>query len=262
MVIADPAKGANSFKDESDFHKVAQGKCVDMLVAHTPRASWQDKAFKGSLKIASIRDPVLRAISAYEHSIKCGQHCSMCWKLINDKVRWARQCHDVADAQYNLMRGVYEDVEDIIDDYDFVLVTERYLESLIVLRHVLGISLVEMLYIDIDDEGDTEGSDSHVVSLTGQPQRFLDVVVSRNQNDRKLYDTANVYTHTYTHYHTYTHTYTHNQSSVSFVNVMIPCVCVCYTFLPFTLLSASVFIFCLLVSIFVAHSQVSQVPLF
>lgn len=138
MEVADPPKGGNAFRDETDFHRVAQGRCVDMLVAHTKRAPWIDKAFKGSLKFTSVslrtpfnfektspplntyctyilfflfqclhqvRDPIIRAVSAYEHSLACGQHCSMCWKLIEDKVRWARQCADVADAQYNLMKG-------------------------------------------------------------------------------------------------------------------------------------------------------------
>lgn len=185
MVVVDPPKGGNSFKDESDFHRVAQGKCVDMLVAHTKRASWLDKAFKASLKFSSIRDPVLRAVSAYEHSVACGQHCSMCWKLLNDKIRWARQCSDVADAQYNLMKGAFIEPEDIIDDYDFVLVTERYFESLVVLRHILGVSLAEMLHLD------EEMNENHVVSLSNQPQRFLDVIVARNENDRNLYQVAN-----------------------------------------------------------------------
>jgi hypothetical protein len=54
MEVVDPPRGANSFRDETDFHRVAQGRCVDLLVAHTQRAPWLDKAFKGSLKFTSV----------------------------------------------------------------------------------------------------------------------------------------------------------------------------------------------------------------
>jgi hypothetical protein len=86
MVVADPAKGRNSFKSDADFHQIAQGKCVDYLVAHVKRGAWLDKAFKGALKFTSIRDPMQRAISAYMHSKECGEHCAMCWKFLDDKV--------------------------------------------------------------------------------------------------------------------------------------------------------------------------------
>lgn len=91
-----------------------------------------------------------------------------------------------------------DDPEDIVDDYDFILVTERYMESLVVLRHILGVSLPEMLFLEPTQtneygSGGTAMGGSHVVSLSAHSQRFLDVIVSRNRIDRKLFDAANVY---------------------------------------------------------------------
>jgi hypothetical protein len=55
MAVADPPDGKATFASSADFHRVAQGRCVDMLVAHTARAPWLDKAFKGGLRITSVR---------------------------------------------------------------------------------------------------------------------------------------------------------------------------------------------------------------
>lgn len=184
--MADPAPPSTSFKADEDFHKVAQGRCVDLLVAHTKRAAWLDKAFKGAFKVTSVRDPVARATSSYLHSVRCGTQCAMCHKLLGDQVKWARQCKDVADAQFELVKGTANDPADAIDTYDLVVVTERFWESLVVLRHVLGVALAEVLFID------PEGANAdHTVPLADQPPRFLDVVASRNQLDRALYEAAN-----------------------------------------------------------------------
>ena len=86
LQVADPPKGGNSFKSDVDFHRVAQGRCVDMLVAHTKKAPWLDKAFKGALRFTSVRDPIQRATSGFLHSRACGRHCAMCFKLLDDQV--------------------------------------------------------------------------------------------------------------------------------------------------------------------------------
>jgi len=184
--IADPAPPSTSFKADEDFHKVAQGRCVDLLVAHTKRAPWLDKAFKGALKVTSVREPVTRATSSYLHGVDCGAKCAMCHKLLDDQVKWARRCKDVADAQFELVKGSASEPGDAVDNYDLVAVTDRFWESLVVLRHVLGVALAEVLYIDPDGAGA-----DHSVPLSDQPSRFLDVVASRNQLDRELYDAAN-----------------------------------------------------------------------
>ena len=92
----------------------------------------------------------------------------------------------MSDAQYELVRGTAESGEEAVDQYDFVLVTERYFESLVVLRHVLGVALAEVLFLMAEDPSE------HVVPLSAQPQRFLDVLTDRNPNDRALFDAANV----------------------------------------------------------------------
>jgi hypothetical protein len=135
-----------------------------------------------------VRDPIQRAVSSYDHSIKCGKHCAMCWKMISDPLRWARQCSDVQNAQVELTKGTLEDVEQVVEDYDLVLVTERYFESLVVLRHILGVALVEVLFLS--HEG--EPQDGEPVSLAGRPGRFLDILSQRNTNDRKFHAAANV----------------------------------------------------------------------
>jgi hypothetical protein len=43
-----------------------------------------------------------------------------------------------------------------------------------------------MLFINTREEDEA----SHVVSLSSHPQRFLDVIKSRNINDKKLHDAA------------------------------------------------------------------------
>jgi len=189
MEAVDPPKNGNGFKDQVDFHRVAQGRCVDLLVAHTKRAPWVDKAFKGALKFTSVRDPVQRAVSAYRHSLECGKHCAMCWKLLSEPLRWARQCGDVQDAQLLLARGnPEEDAEQVVEDYDLVLVTERYFESLVVLRHILGVALVEVLFVS--EKG--EPQDGVPVSLAHEPRRFLDLLKQRNPNDTTFHEAANI----------------------------------------------------------------------
>ncbi len=143
-----------------------------------------DKAFKGALKFSSVRHPLRRAISGFYHSKKCGKHCAMCWKNLDDPIKWARTCSDVHDAQYDFIRGSFESIEDIMDDYDLILVTERYWESLVVLRHILGIPLNELLFV-------SEAFDADVI-LSSQPQRFLDILAANNAMDIELYNAASV----------------------------------------------------------------------
>lgn len=137
MVALDPPDNENSFKDEMHFHRVAQGRCFDFLVAQTKRGPWLDKAFKGAMKFSAIRDPVQRAVSAFQHSKECGAKCAMCYKLLKDQLKWAKGCTEIHNAQYEFIRGVLEDPAAVIDSYDFVLIAERPWESLVVLRYLI-----------------------------------------------------------------------------------------------------------------------------
>ena len=67
-------------------HQVAQGRCVDMLVAYTKRAPWLDKAFRDAFKVTIVRAPLERAIAAFETSVQCGKACAICWPLIGPSV--------------------------------------------------------------------------------------------------------------------------------------------------------------------------------
>lgn len=81
--------------------------------------------------LPQVRDPLHRALSALDHSVACGAHCSTCFKLVKDPVAWARRCAEVGDAQFELVRGRLDNPEAAVDDYDLVLVADRYFESLV-----------------------------------------------------------------------------------------------------------------------------------
>jgi hypothetical protein len=191
MVVADPPAGSTIFKTESDFHRVAQGRCIDFMAAYVARASWLDKAFRGGLRFAAVADPTTRAIVAFDHAKTCGTSCGMCRNNIQDAVKWAKMCSGVHDAQYELLRGSSEDITDVVANYDLLIVSDRCAESLVVLRHVLGVALTEML--SIGKFGPVK------VPLSSRPARFLDVIASKNSFDRKLYEAANVTTFLWHH---------------------------------------------------------------
>jgi hypothetical protein len=49
-------------------------------------------------------------------------------------VKWAKRCPEVGNSQFELVRGGREadaDMGDVVDDYDLVIVTDRYFESLV-----------------------------------------------------------------------------------------------------------------------------------
>ena len=296
----DMADAPSSFRGESDFHRAAQGRCFDVLLTRAgPRSAWMDKALSGRggkdrgkwggpgghgghdaessapcLKVASVREPTRRALSALRHSRECGKGCAMCWKLVKEPLRWARQCGEVHNSQALQLQGdatsfgrvavagvgatlaaggrvqqrlpggsgggsaareaaeaalFVVPMEEVVEDYDLVVVAERYWESLVILRHVLGVALSEVLFLASSDgkilgeppaasdgqpggggssSGGGGGDGSHEEPLlvdaiaelqggdgsgamTADTQRFLEVLRERNAFDIALYDAAN-----------------------------------------------------------------------
>jgi hypothetical protein len=67
-----------------------------------------------------------------------------------------------------------------------VLCFPALLSCQVVLRHVLGVALAEVLFLSKGD------ADPVPVSLASRPQQLLNVLARRNELDRQLHDAATV----------------------------------------------------------------------
>ncbi|KAG1681181.1 hypothetical protein FOA52_015624 [Chlamydomonas sp. UWO 241] len=172
MHVIDPGGDSqvNRADWQADLAAEPAGRCFDMVASHTQRAGWQDEALPGATRITIVRDPVQRALSGFYHSRRtpfcrvlcCSLRSTRCKGSLGDaactaagdalKLRWARECTSMHDAQLAFMvlsadEGGGTSPVQAVSHYDLVAVMERFDESLVVLRHVLGLELGELLYV-------------------------------------------------------------------------------------------------------------------
>ena len=145
--------------------------------------------------LAMMRNPLDRCLSAYYHLKSHG-------KPNDDKlIKHLKSCNNFGIKYLGLPGDT--SVEQIMDRYDFIGTTERYAESVVLLRHALPmeVTLGDVLYLKAKDSSKTGMRDGKGRKITSnvpyskQSQRVRDAVdkefKSNNERDYALWNAIN-----------------------------------------------------------------------
>ena len=167
-----------------------------------PRAAAAGVPLRGTFLWALVRDPRARALSFYTHKVAPTHvHKDQAFrdKEVLETVLNNDELHNGMVKRYSPLQATADGVTKALD---FVGVTERFDESMLVLKHKLGLRLADMLYTSVkvsterrpDNTGKQPTSNKPMHLWSAPVQRALagKIFSSRNQEDTKLWQAANV----------------------------------------------------------------------
>lgn len=107
-----------------------------------------DTLMPSATYLGSVRHPVTSCLSAYYFaSFRLG-----IVPTTDQKVRRLRRCSKTFLLGY-LRKSKSHGAKEVLASYDFLVVAERFDESLVILRRKLGVRLVDMLYLKAKESG-------------------------------------------------------------------------------------------------------------
>lgn len=165
----------------------------DGIFSHTPGRLFRNRTRGSSYLMSLVRDPTARAISHFYHMgvSRDGLNATLdnfrtyAWEFRNYYVRkhttefaaasryyWRDDLSQIDD--YNMTRLVNA----ILDDHDFIAVTERFDESMVVLHMLFDVPLGNMLYLKAKKNGGYDGGGSKEGCVFIQPSNPLPQPIS------------------------------------------------------------------------------------
>lgn len=105
-----------------------------------------------TFKISWLRDPIARCYSSYYFF-----HVSRGKKVDTEESRLHYLSNQCADFSYTRLRTNYSKMQPLLErlkSFHFIGTTERLDESMVILRHVLKIDLVDILHINAKMPGE------------------------------------------------------------------------------------------------------------
>jgi Sulfotransferase family len=178
--------------------------------AHLTRAKLPVAKLKlPSFVFSVVRDPLARAMSEFYHFrvTRKSQHTNDAHRLDLQKVAFLRNVHNLQMRHLDPVEtfryaGSKHIAQRVFDAYDFVAVTERFDESMLLLAHRLGVPWSQVLYVPskVAADGRQERFNGHTFTFVPHPafvqesaEVQLELVSFRRQNhlDYELHRLAN-----------------------------------------------------------------------
>ncbi len=138
--------------------------------------------------ITFLRDPVDRFISHYNHGLNRGHHSMSIQERIqvqgesDYQVKFLLGCQTIQDRDFSVIQDDLEKAKKVLaEDYVFVGMTEKFDESLVLLKEILG-----LLDLDIRYEKMHATKKKHVTKDELSPD-LLEKIKNANRMDQALY---------------------------------------------------------------------------
>lgn len=145
----------------------------------------------GAFYVMSLRDPVSRCLSAFYH---WGVQKKQVTPSTSEKLTALTKCGKSFMSKY-IEVAYNQRADNIITDYDAFVLTERFDESLLIARHKMNASLVDLLYLRVKDSSELgrRRNESRHIPLSEEPLevRNLAAKIRESSEDAVLYDLAN-----------------------------------------------------------------------
>lgn len=171
---------------------------------HSQGEYFRDRDIPNSFLWSFVRHPTKRAVSWFFHFVvsrkKIKPTISSFKKYTAMQKNYYLKLHKLTDANWkwaNKTDQYYQNIiDDILQDYNFIGVTERFDESLVVLQKLIGVPMGDLLYFSAKVNGDYDDLCHRIqpTNVTAEMTAYLASEDWKNKIkwDEALYKAANV----------------------------------------------------------------------
>ncbi|CAM9576362.1 unnamed protein product [Discosporangium mesarthrocarpum] len=156
------------------------------------------QAISESFKLTLVRNPLDRCLSAFYYYICTRTHTP--WDMIpeDDMMKHKLEFHSCGGGKKTATQmmeiapsGASSTVEEALAFYNFIGVTERFMESLTVIKMLLGLRYGDMLYFDSKVSGSRNDRTPHP-TIAEEPEEFVTHLKTLiGSEDEELFAAAN-----------------------------------------------------------------------